>query len=89
VLHSLAVADMDGDGQVDLVTALMHQGAKPQEVSVYLNSGRGASWRQVVVADQGSHDILVADFNKDGRLDILGANHGGPNQAVYLWLNER
>jgi len=88
VMHGLAVADMDGDGRIDIVAARMHQGAPPQEVCVYLNSGKGNSWRKVVVSERGSHDILLADFNGDGRPDILGANHGGPRQAVELWLSQ-
>jgi len=88
VMHGLAVADMDGDGHPDIVASRMHQGAAPQEVSVYLNTGKGNSWRKVVMSERGSHDILVADFNGDGRPDILGANHGGPRQPVELWLNQ-
>lgn len=88
VTHSLAVADMNGDGQADIISARMHQGAAPQELNVYLNQGKGRSWNKVVVSERGSHDILVADFNSDGRLDILGANHGGSYHPVELWLNQ-
>jgi len=84
-MHGLAVADMDGDGHLDLVTAHLHQGAAPQEVCVSLNTGKGSGWGKVVVSERGSHDILVADFNGDGRPDILGANHGGAYQPVELW----
>ncbi len=87
VMHGLAVADMDGDGRPDIVASRMHQGAAPQEVSVYLNGGQGKSWRKLVVSERGSHDILIGDFNGDGRPDIAGANHGGPRQPVELWLN--
>jgi hypothetical protein len=88
VMHSLAVTDMDRDGQFDIVSARMHQGASPREVSVYLNADQGKAWRKVVVSEDGSHDILVEDFNGDGRPDIAGANHGGPRQPVELWLNQ-
>jgi len=86
VIHSLQVADMNGDGRLDVVLAQMHQGAPPQEVAVY-TSQPGGGWRKHVVSQRGSHDILVADFDGDGRPDILGANHSGPYEPVELWLN--
>jgi hypothetical protein len=87
VTHGVAIADMNGDRQADIVCARMHQGAAPQEISVYLNRGKGAQWQKIVVSERGSHDVLVADFNGDGRLDILGANHGGGYCPVEVWLN--
>jgi hypothetical protein len=55
---------------------------------VNLNAGGGASWKRQVIATTGSHDIVAADLNGDGRPDVLGANHGGPFQPVELWLNQ-
>jgi hypothetical protein len=87
VVHGLQVTDMNGDGQRDIVAARMHQGAAPRDVAVFINQKRGANWAKHVVAETGSHDIQVADFNGDGRPDILGANHGGSHQTVEVWLN--
>lgn len=87
VVHGLAVGDYDGDGALDVVAARMHQGRSPQEVVVYLNRDRGLEWRRQVLATTGSHDIVAADLDGDGRPDIVGANHGGPFQPVELWLN--
>ncbi len=87
VIHALAVADFDGDEKLDVAAAHMHQGKSPQEVVVYLNTGGGLQWKRQVIATTGSHDIVVADVNGDGRPDLLGANHGGPFQPVELWLN--
>jgi len=90
VLHSLALADMDGDGHLDVVTAEMHQGKK-REVIVFLNRGRGAKWVKQVVASGGSHNLVVADIAGKGRLDIFGANwdNRAPNHAVIeFWRND-
>jgi hypothetical protein len=89
VVHALDVADFDGDGQLDLAAARMHQGKSPQEVVVYLNTGGGLHWKRQVIATTGSHDIVAVDVDGDGRPDLLGANHGGPYQPVELWLNCR
>ena len=40
-----------------------------------------------VIATTGSHDVVAADLDGDGRPDILGANHGGAFQPVELWQN--
>jgi hypothetical protein len=87
VVHALGVADLDGDGRLDVVTAAMHQGDDPDEVRVYLNGGAGREWTRQVVSTRGSHNLVLADLDGDGRIDILGANHGGPYQPIELWRN--
>jgi hypothetical protein len=86
-VHSLQVADMDGDGDADIVSAKMHQYSAPQEVSVYVNGGNGGSWDKKVLSTKGSHNVFVADIGNDGDLDILGANWSGEYQPIELWLN--
>jgi hypothetical protein len=87
VIHALAAADFDRDGRLDVVAAHMHQGKSPQDVVVYLNVGGGLRWKRQMIATTGSHDVVAADLDGDGRPDILGANHGGPFQPVELWRN--
>ncbi|MEK7408454.1 MAG: VCBS repeat-containing protein [Acidobacteriota bacterium] len=87
VHHSLAVADMDGDGAPDVVTAAMHQGKDPREVKVYRNlDGRGEKWAKQVLATTGSHCLRVVDLGKDGDFDIFGANWS-ESRKVELWEN--
>lgn len=86
VNHSLGVGDMDGDGDLDVVTAEMHQGANPDEVRVYINKGKGLSWKKQVVATTGSHNTRLVDLGGDGDLDIFGANWSG-SKKVELWEN--
>ncbi len=89
-LHSVRAADMDGDGDLDLVTAEMHQSTNPDEVSVYLNNGNALSWTQQVLATTGSHNLQVGDIGSDGDMDLFGANwnDNAPNSAVVeMWEN--
>lgn len=87
-LHTFKTADMDDDGRVDLVTAQMHQGDDPDEVSVYFNTSDG--FRQKVIGNQGSHNLRVADLDGDGSIDVFGANWNDDapdSAAVRIWFN--
>ena len=72
--HSLGLADLDNDGDLDVATAEMHQSEDPDEVIIFVNQGGGLAWRKQVLANTGSHDIRVGDFDGDGDADIYGAN---------------
>lgn len=87
VIHGLGVADLDGDGQPDVVAAKMHQGTDPDEVMVFRNGGKGLTWTKQVLTSRGSHDIVLVDIDNDGDVDIVGANHGGAYPSVELWEN--
>lgn len=86
-LHTFKTADMDRDGDLDLVAAEMHQSADPDEVSVYRNDGDGLSWTQEVVATTGSHNLRVDDIDKDGDFDIIGVNWHGET-PLEMWRND-
>lgn len=68
---SLATADFDGDGRLDVATALVESGA----VAVLLGRGDGTFPSQVNVpgGDQPTA-LLVADMNEDRILDLSLAN---------------
>ena len=87
VIHALAADDFDQDGRIDVAYAEMHQGADPDEVVVLLNRDRGSGWHKQILSTRGSHDILAADLDGDGAMDLLGANHGGPYQALEWFRN--
>jgi len=85
-VHSLEAADMDLDGDLDVVTAEMHQSTDPDEVIVHLNEGGGLGWRPQVVALTGSHNLIATDMDADGDVDLVGANHALP--PLEMWRNE-
>jgi hypothetical protein len=89
VIHSLAVADVDGDGRTDVVLAEMHQGEDPDDVAVLINPGAGEAWERQVVATMGSHTLRAGDLDADGDVDLFGANWSGERQPVEIWENLR
>lgn len=86
--HGIELADMDGDGDLDVVTAEMHQ-SRRDRILVYLNRDKGLRWTPQVVATTGLHNLRVGDVGNDGDLDIVGANWSGNYQPIEIWENQR
>jgi len=78
--HSLAVADMDGDGDIDLATCGKEADGV---VASYENDGKGAFTKHVIDRGQGSYDLRLEDMDGDGDLDILIAGHASNNVVWY------
>jgi hypothetical protein len=73
--HSLAVADFDNDGDLDVFTVEMEgiPGARLPRWFIWENvDGKGASFVERVIFDGGlgGHEAVVADVDGDGDLDI-------------------
>jgi hypothetical protein len=72
-VHTFKLADVDGDGSLDVVFAEMAQSAQ-KRVGFFRNGGGGQGWTLQVLSTGGSHNVRVADVGDDGDLDIVGAN---------------
>lgn len=68
--HSIEIADVDGDGHLDVFSAEMRLGHTHDAKSrILLGDGAGTFQVQVVSQGYGHHEAKIADL--DGDLDIL------------------
>lgn len=79
-----SVADLDGDGKMEVVTASQH---KAMKLAVFSHGGQPVKgpWKERVIDESaGSHKINIGDFDSDGRPDIQTALE---MESVAVYLN--
>lgn len=85
--HSLAVADFNGDGHVDIFVGEMGLRRHPNpRLLIYLNDGSGAFIERLIDSGNPTHEAKVADIGNTGALDIVGKPYK-PKTQVDLWEN--
>jgi len=86
---SLDVADMDRDGDLDVVVG-EHNLANPNSAGLFVFEnldGMGGSWRQhtVHIGDEHHDGAQIVDVDRDGDFDIISIGWG--HQRVLLYEN--
>jgi len=77
--RAVAAADLDGDGDIDLVTANSDSG----DATVLWNDGSGVLAGATAIAAGGQpSDVAAADLDGDGDIDLVFANHDTPYVTV-------
>jgi len=90
-LNSMSVADMDSDGDMDIVTGEMGNPSclLQKRIMIFENDGSG-NFKNIVV-DTGKESHLgarVSDLDGDGDLDIISIGWN-EYQYVHAWRNDR
>ena len=87
-LNNLDVADMDRDGDFDVITC-EHKGPKGKfRLQIFENDGKGDFTEHVADRGKESHlGALVTDMDNDGDLDIVSAAWDN-YQYLHLWRND-
>ncbi len=78
--RNVSVADLDGNGRPDFVSANSAAGT----VSVWYNNNGGITAGPVVTVGTNPFASVIGDFNRDGKPDIAVVNFGSANVSILL-----
>ena len=79
--QSVATADIDGDGDLDVLSASDFD----DKIALYRNDGTGAFAAQEIISTNavGARSVATADIDGDGDLDVLSASFNDDKIALY------
>ncbi len=86
-LHTGFAADMDGDGDMDILSDSGYRSL----IAWFENNGTGGGWERHDVSSAGEIDPPIAcypiDIEGDGDIDVIGSERSSIFKRIYLWLN--
>ncbi|QLE01622.1 VCBS repeat-containing protein [Galbibacter sp. BG1] len=89
-IDRVEVADINGDGKADVIfTEERYPGLEPDAHLWWYEQEDAKTWQAHEVVEQFSMNNLdITDYDHDGDIDILTAEHKGEDLALQLWLND-
>ena len=90
--HSLQLADLCGNGRLDLIVGEIGKRAtlaeEPPRLMLYENAGDGRFTRHILDQGIGTHHARLADLRGRGVLDIVSRPLHGPDKwKIFAWYN--
>ncbi|MBN1441349.1 MAG: VCBS repeat-containing protein, partial [Planctomycetes bacterium] len=83
--ETLALADLDGDGRTDIITA-----GRTSDAVIWFRQLAGGAYAAAATLEpetsvvlDGPISVLACDLNRDGRLDVVAAGHVSANLVVF------
>jgi hypothetical protein len=87
--HALACGDVLGLGSDQIVVGWRGNPQRPRPVGIKLFApldAQGEKWRESLIDDNGMacEDLVLADLDGDGKLDIVASGRATKNVKVYF-----
>jgi len=88
--HSLEVADINGDGKLDIFCGEMRLNGKNSDAKIWIffGNGEGSFTKTVIAEGFGVHEAKIDDLDGDGDSDILGKPYNWDTPRLDIWLSE-
>lgn len=95
--HTLEVADINGDGHLDIFTAEMAKWSEKKtepdnpnaEALIFYGDGKGNFRKTLFLTGWGFHEARLADLDGDGKVDIFSKPYNWKVPRLDVWLQKR